>query len=98
MKSISRRIRRLEERFGPAVETAFSRRLRERIEAGRRRLAEAKECGEWSGPVDDDEGEDIAGLSVTEILHLGARGRQRDPCHRLTVPRNESSHQANRPA
>jgi hypothetical protein len=72
MKTISRRIRRLEERFrlGP-VETEFSRRLRERIEEGRRRLAEAKERIEWSGPVHDGEGEDRTGLSVTEILHRG---------------------------
>ncbi len=77
MKSINRRIRWLEERFGPAVETAFSRRLRERIDAGRRRLAGATERGEWSGPVDDDEGEDRSGLSVTEILHRGrARARE----------------------
>jgi len=41
MKLVSRRLRRLEERFGPAIETEFTRRLRERIEAGRRRVAVA---------------------------------------------------------
>ena len=75
MKSISRRIRRLEERFGPAVETAFSRRLRERIEAGRRRVAQWREQEESS--VSDQHRENLAGLSVTEILHHGrARARE----------------------
>jgi hypothetical protein len=40
MKAIARRLCRLEERFGPAVESQFTRELRERIEAGRRRVAE----------------------------------------------------------
>jgi hypothetical protein len=71
MKSISRRILRLEERFVPALETAFSRRLRERIEAGRRRLAEAKERGEWCGSIGHGEREDLTGLSVIEILNRG---------------------------
>src|SRR5882724_1594463 len=86
MKSLSRRILKLEERFGPAVETAFSRPLRERIEAGRRRLAEAKERGEWSGPVHDDEREDLAGLSVTEILRRGRRNRSNESCHQADRP------------
>jgi hypothetical protein len=71
-KSIDRRIRRLEEKYGLGpVETEFSRRLRERIEEGRRRLAETQERGEWCGSLGDDEGENLAGLSVAEILHLG---------------------------
>jgi len=53
------------------VETESWRRLRESIEAGRRRLAESKERGEWSGSLDDDEREDVAGISVAEILHRG---------------------------
>jgi hypothetical protein len=72
MKSISRRIRRLEEaRFGTAADIEFSRRLRERMDAGRRRLAEARERGEWCGSVGDNEGENLSGLSVIEILHRG---------------------------
>jgi hypothetical protein len=72
MKSINRRIRKLEEKYGLGpVETEFSRRLRERIEEGRRRLGEARERGEWSGSVGNDDGENRAGLSVTEVLHLG---------------------------
>jgi hypothetical protein len=68
MKTIVRRLRRLEDRFCPPVETEFDRQLRARIAAGRRRVAEH---GEWCGSVDDGGGEDLAGLSVTDILHQG---------------------------
>ena len=51
MKTIARRLHRLEERFGLQPETEFDRRLRARIAAGQRRLAEARERGE-SGPPD----------------------------------------------
>ena len=72
MKSIDRRIRRLEEKYGLGpVETEFSRHLRERMEHGRRRLAEARERCEWSGSVGNYEGESLADLSVAEILHHG---------------------------
>jgi hypothetical protein len=74
MKTIIRRLRRLEDRFGPAVETESDRQLLARIEAGRRRLAKAKERGEWCGSIDNGEREDFAGLSVVEILQ---RGRER---------------------
>jgi hypothetical protein len=50
MRSIDRRVRRLEDRFGSAVETEFSRRLRERLEAARRRLQEAEERGLYKPP------------------------------------------------
>jgi hypothetical protein len=76
MKTIIRRLRRLEDRLGPPVETEFSRCLRERIEAGRRRLAE-------SGPQDGRmrntgarEPQDISGLSVEQILRRGREGEQ----------------------
>jgi hypothetical protein len=46
MKTISRRLHRLEERFGLQPETEFDRRLRARIEAAQRRLAQARERGE----------------------------------------------------
>jgi len=72
---IDRRLRRLEERFGPQVETEFTRRLRARMEAGRRRLAEAQARGEWSGAVNDQGKEDLRGLTVREIL---LRGRARN--------------------
>jgi hypothetical protein len=72
MKTIVRRLRKLEDRFGLAPETEFDRQLRERIEAGRRRVAEARERGELSGPIyEDEEKEDLTGLSVMEILHRG---------------------------
>ena len=45
MKAIDRRLRRLEERFGPHVETEYERQLLARIEAGRRRVAESRERG-----------------------------------------------------
>ena len=69
MKSIIRRLRKLEDRFGPPVETASTRRLRERIEAGRRRVAQWREQKGIS--VRDQDGENLSGLSVTEILHRG---------------------------
>jgi hypothetical protein len=50
MKAIIRRLRRLEDRLGPAIETEFARQLRERIEEGRRRVAEARERGELGPP------------------------------------------------
>jgi hypothetical protein len=40
MKTMDRRLRRLENRYGPPVETEYSRRLLQRIEAGWRRVAE----------------------------------------------------------
>ena len=51
MKAFIRRLRRLEEeRFGTAADSEFTQRLRERIEAGRRRVAEAQERGELGPP------------------------------------------------
>ena len=50
MKAVIRRLRRFEDRFGPAVETEFSRCLHECIEAARRRLQEAEERGEYQAP------------------------------------------------
>ena len=50
MKTIARRLHRLEERLGLQPETEFDRRLRARIEAAQRRLAEARERGELGPP------------------------------------------------
>jgi hypothetical protein len=50
MKTITRRLHRLEDRFGLQPETEFDRRLRARIDAARRRLAEARERGELGRP------------------------------------------------
>ncbi len=74
MKSIIRRLGKLEGRLGLAAETDFDRQVRARIEAGRRRLAEAKERGEWHGSIRNCAWEDCAQLSVFEILQ---RGRER---------------------
>jgi hypothetical protein len=50
MKTIARRLHRLEERLGLQPETEFDRRLRTRIDAAHRRLAEARERGELQPP------------------------------------------------
>ena len=50
MNGISRRIRKLEERLGPPGETAFTRRLRERLAARLWRVAEARARGELGPP------------------------------------------------
>jgi hypothetical protein len=72
MKTIIRRLRRLEDRFCPPVETEFSRHLLARIEAGRRRVAESDVR---DGRVRNAcEREDVSGLSVEQIL---LRGRER---------------------
>ena len=72
MKTIIRRLRRLEDQFCPPMETESSRRLRARLEAGLRRVAEARERGELSSPIyDDEEKEDLSRLSVGEILDRG---------------------------
>jgi hypothetical protein len=50
MKTIARRLYTLEERLGLQPETECDRRLRARIVAGQRRLAEAREHGELGPP------------------------------------------------
>jgi hypothetical protein len=50
MKTITRRLHRLEDRFGLQPETEFDRRLRARIDAAQRRLAEARERGDLQPP------------------------------------------------
>jgi hypothetical protein len=71
VKTIIRRLRRLEDRFCPPVETEFSRHLRERIEAGRRRLAESDGLDGRVSTAGDREHEDVSGLSLEQILHRG---------------------------
>ena len=89
MKSISRRIRRLEESFGPPVETEFARRLRERIEAGRRRVAQWRAREGIS--VSDQERENLSGLTETEILHRGRARVARAKAERDAVQREIGS-------
>jgi hypothetical protein len=50
VRTIARRLQRLEEGFGFQPETEFDRRLRARIEAAQRRLAEARERGDLQPP------------------------------------------------
>jgi len=74
MKAFIRRLSRLEDRFGPPVETEFSRRLVERLAAGRRRMAalggEPLEVRPRENLVDARPGLE----AIVEILN---RGRQR---------------------
>jgi hypothetical protein len=73
MKSIDRRIQRLEERLLPAPQTEFYRLLLVRIEEGRRRV---REMGGGRAPFDDLPEEDQSNRprGVIAILH---RGRER---------------------
>ena len=93
MKSISRRIRRLEEqRFGTAADIESTRRLREQMAEGRLRVAEAKKKrGELWDPVGDDKGEDLAGLTMTQILHLGRARVARAKAAREAAQRDAAS-------
>ena len=72
MRTIARRLQRLEEGFGLGPETEEDRRLRERLESSRRRAA-AVRVREGLPPLEAHERqrEDLTGLSVIEILHRG---------------------------
>ncbi len=74
MKARIRRLRKLEDRFGPALETEFSRRLHERIKAGRRRVAEMRESLGLPPPEDWPPSVEDGHLSLIARLH---RGRDR---------------------
>jgi len=74
MKAVTRRLRRLEDRFGPAIETEFSRRLHERMEAGRRRVAAVRERGELE-PCAEVRPRDVQSgrQTIVEILQSARR-------------------------
>lgn len=74
MKAIDRRLRRLEDRFCPPVETEFSRRIQERIEAGWRRVSESDVQDGRVRDASAREHDDLSGMSVEQIL---LRGRAR---------------------
>jgi hypothetical protein len=75
MKTITRRLLRLEGRFG-LVETEESRRARELVETLRRRRA-ARLAREGRLESDTVEREDLSGLTLVEILQRGwQRARQ----------------------
>jgi hypothetical protein len=77
MNSISRRIRKLEERLGPPGETAFTRRLRERLVAGLRRVAEARARGELGPPETGPLFEARRRRLLEAIANTGMRRRNR---------------------
>ena len=76
MNAMSRRIRKLEDRFG-LVESEDVRRARERVATLRRRIA-ARARGEGQGSSGDKQtpdtgettGEDLSGLTIAEVLRL----------------------------
>jgi len=74
MKTIVRRLHRLEDRFCPPVETEFDRHVLARIEAGRRRVAEFDMQHGRAYNAGEREREDVSGLSVEQI-HLRGRAR-----------------------
>jgi hypothetical protein len=68
---MDRRLRWLEDQFGPLVETEYSRGLQRRIEEGRRRVAEA--MGEAYVPLPPPAY--VPGLTLADAI---LRGRKRD--------------------
>jgi hypothetical protein len=76
MKPISRRLRKLEEAFRLLPETEEERLLKQRLEEGRQRVAEARARGELDAGC--EQGPIPQGLNVVEILQLGRqRARER---------------------
>jgi hypothetical protein len=84
MRAIARRLRRLEERFGPPLETWHSRQLRARLEAAHRR------CG--LPPIPPERLAELRGMSMVDILIAGrqrvaaARTGIREPKREATLP------------
>jgi hypothetical protein len=72
VRTIARRLQRLEEGFGLGPETEEDRRLRERLEKFRQRVAERR-AREGLPPLETDERqrEGLIGLSRAEILRRG---------------------------
>jgi hypothetical protein len=71
MRNIAKRLHRLEEQFGPEVETAATRYVRMRIEEARLR------CG--LPPISPERLAELRGMSLIEILNSGRqKARQRE--------------------
>jgi hypothetical protein len=87
MKTIVKRLCRLEERSGLGSPEAIerTRRLFEALERGRRRVAEAEARGECAPITDEDERTYPSGLTRVEILHLG-RQRARERSTQVCAP------------
>ena len=69
MRAIARRLRRLEERLGPPLETWQTRHLQARLEAARRR------CG--LPPPSPERLAELRGMSIVDILKSHRRGANR---------------------
>ena len=89
MKAITRRLRKLEDRLGPPVETEFDRQLRARLEAGQRRVAQWRQQEGIS--VRDQDRENLSGLTVDEILHRGRARVAKAKAERDAVQREIAS-------
>jgi len=71
MKTIARRLRRLEHGFRLGPETESERHLRAQIEEGRRRVADARARGVLAPATSENDRDDLSGLSLEEILQRG---------------------------
>ena len=89
MKAITRRLRKLEDRLGPPVETEFDRQLRARLVAGQRRVAQWRQQEGIS--VRDQDRENLSGLTETEILHRGRARVARAKAERDAIQRDIAS-------
>jgi hypothetical protein len=75
MKAISKRLGRLEDRFGLGPETEYDRQVRERVETFLRRVAERRARGGLPPlEADDRQREDLTGLTIAEIIRRGRFG------------------------
>ena len=71
MKTIARRLQKLEHGFRLGPETESERQLRAQIEEGRRRVAEARVRGVLPPASSEDDREGLSGRSAIEILQRG---------------------------
>jgi hypothetical protein len=72
MRTIARRLQKLEVRFAVGPETEATLRLRALIKEGRQRVADARARGILSPPdATDWDREDITGLTPNDILNRG---------------------------
>ena len=71
MRTITRRLQKLEDACGLGPETEGERQLRARIEEGRQRVAELRARGELPPATSQHDLDDLSGLSILEILQRG---------------------------
>ena len=92
MKTIYRRLCKLEAGWGLVPETEDDKRLRERLEAGRRRVAAARASGEYGDAVGQDQVPDRAdsecrAISAMTIVRILQQGRERARAQAEELPR-----------